>query len=299
MIVTRNWLDHPDTVIEPFNEEWIALLPLSELQRPYGRGLARMHFQYADLTGPGAGLGYASIGIDLGAPRKIDAISLMGLNPEPSAGGDHNAVVLAWFSASAIGGTELGFWPGTWLAEWAGEIGPQVHLWGAEPVTARYIHLHVTVTRAHGDYCDIRRLVVGEGMRIPAGCDAGWSLGVADSADVETMRYGGVYAAPGVVTRRLKVGYSVRKLGLAMGGNSNDGRNLLSQVIRAGGAGEVVLTPRASDTGPHRLTRTVWGRVASASPFAMRSGDLVDLAEITVDEIACPPLSTEPDGIDE
>lgn len=296
LIITRNWLDRAGVVISPANEEWIVLRDLDDLKLPWGRGLARMHFQFVDIGPEDAGIGAARIHVDLGAQRRIDAVSFIGLNAEDGGTSwGYYIQAVARFSNVAAGGEELGSWAGSWLGEWASELQQSVHVWGTAPIVARYVSIEIDLSRAHGLYVDLHRLVIGEGMRIPEGSDASWSIQMADTAEVEQMRYGGIYTAPGVVTRRLRLGYSTRQAAEAIGWEAlTDGRNLLTQLGRAGVASEVIVTPRSLDSGQRRHSHTVWGRLSSFGPLRVGSGNLMDIDELVVEEVAAPPLSTAP-----
>lgn len=254
------------------------LLPLSQLQVAWARGLARGPSNYT------AGSTELTIRVDLGSAKQWSAIGLVGLNDAVATGS-------LKFSSTGAGNQEVG----TGTLENDGLNG-DTHgnsLWyvNSALVTCRYIEIYVQVFALPAGlrYVDIRRLFIATANGTAAtttvfseGVDFDWSLTHVDLSSAEETPRGGVFTSPQGTFRRLQFGVS--------GMTAQEATDLRTWIAAARRTTECVVTLREEDTDILQSNRTIYGRLVDWSPIVHTGGDTYACDSITVHETTYPAL---------
>lgn len=254
------------------------LLPLSQLQVAWARGLARGPSNYT------AGSTELTYRVDLGSAKQFSAIGLVGLNDAVATGS-------LKFSSTGAGNQEVG----TGTLENDGLNG-DTHgnsLWYANsaPITCRYIEIYVQVFGLPSGqrYVDARRLFIATAngsasttVTLSDGVDFDWSLTHVDLSTAEETPRGGVFTSPQGTFRRLQFGVS--------GMTATEAEDLRTWIAAARRTTECVVTLREEDTDILQSNRTIYGRLVDWSPIEHTGGDTYACDSIVVHETPYPAL---------
>lgn len=254
------------------------LLPLTQLQVPWARGLARGPSNYT------AGSTELTIRIDLGSTKQFSAIGLVGLN-------DAAATAALSFSSVSAGGSEVG----TDSLENDGLNG-DTHgnsLWyvPSAQITCRYIEILVEVYNLPTSYryVDARRLLImsADGtasttVSLSDGVDFDWSLTHIDQSTAQVTPRGGVFTDTQGTFRELQFGVS--------GMTATEADDLRTWIAAARKTTECVVSLRDEATATLQSNRTIYGRLVSWSPIEHQGGDYYKCDSITVHETPYPAL---------
>lgn len=274
IISTQNWADDAGATLSVITGTMTR--PISEAQKPWGRGLAR---------GAYGGTSIVVVRVDLGVARNIICLGAKGLN------GTENDGVFRLSNVSA-GGSELldtssegdGMY---YTDDWGLPFGNA--LWWVAPssaIYARYVEMMLRSEVGTLSYLDLRRLWVGGGMIIPEGFDSGWSLDFVDSTKTDRSDTGGVFTLPGSRRRKLSATLTNRDESIVTASEASWPR------ITIGGSAEVVIAPRANENDSRsRYLQTIHGQLTGWSPIRYGRSGLIDMETFTTEEAPMPALS--------
>lgn len=252
------------------------LRPLSQLQVPWARGLARGPINYS------FGQTTLLIRADLGTSLGFSCIGLVGLN-------DVVCNFSAKFSDTAFDSTDKG----TGSAVNDGMSG-DIHgnaLWYIGDHRARYIQLQVTaIGLADGfRHVDARRLLIMQNetsatdtIAFSDGVDFDWSLTHIDLSSAEETPRGGVFTSPQGTYRRLEFGIT--------GMTSTEAEDLRGWLAAARRTTECVVSIRDEGAVALQSNRTIYGRLVDWSPIQHTGGDTYACDSIVVHETPYPAL---------
>jgi hypothetical protein len=251
--------------------------PLTELQKPWGRGLCRGDF---------AGMAVVIYDVDLGATRDIVTCGVVGFQG--------TGEVRFFLSQASDFSTTVAEEIVTYNSAWGFRFGPGAwfHSPSATPWQARYVRVRVDVFEGSPTWVDQRRLWIGGGLILPAGVSAGWSVEMIDGSASERTSDGGVYVDERTRWRRLSAGRARMSEAEAIGSTLVTG--LWSELNSVGRSGEIVAAVRANpgtDLHKRRYFQTVYGQLVGWSPLDDARGGAFRLDRFAVEEAPMFPLS--------
>lgn len=277
IISSRNWLDEPGVTITSLLGTWER--PLSEIKKPWGRGLARA---------VNLGVGRAGFRIDLGEERQIVTIGAIGCSSTFYE-------LQVRMSGTSPGGTEvLNDVTSSYSPDWNLPFG--AHAWlhrsGLSAWAGRYLDVYISQFDFDGPI-DIRRLWIGGGTIVAGGVQRPWDLDFVDGSLTERTARGGVFVDSLGRWRRIRCSVQRRSQLTMTGGSSALGVH--GELLRAGRDREIVVIPRINDgTGEalrRRYLQTIYGQLTEWTPAEFVAGNLVSIESFVVEEAPMPALS--------
>lgn len=257
------------------------LRPLSQLQVPWARGLARGPSNYvSDSTS-------LVIRADLGSTKNVSAVGIVGLNNSTEA--QTGALVM---STSALGSSDVGSYVMQNDALNGATHGNS--LWYVAQKSFRYLQIEVEIAYLPSGqrYIDARRLLImsnGAATGLDAttvtlsdGVDFDWSLTHVDLSTAEETPRGGVFTSPQGTYRRLQFSVS--------GMTATEAESLRLWIAAARRTVECVVSLRDEDTAILQSNRTIYGRLVDWSPIVHSGGDYYACESIVVHETPYPAL---------
>lgn len=279
IISTRNWLDEPGVTFAL--DSGTMSRPLSELQLPWGGGLAR---------GSYSGSAVLIFRVDLGAVRQICTLGLVGMN------GQTSAIFLLGSSAHGNDILDSEYGSVAYSPDWGFPFGAGVwvHPAAGTPWSARHLKVRVDILGGP-TYVDMRRLWVGGGLILPDGVDTGWEVGFEDGSYSERTDEGGVSVDERQRWRKLSAARTLLTEQEAIGGGSGLPPGLFSQLATVGRSKEIVAATRArygtaDDDFRLRYFNTVYGQLTNWQPLQSRRGQRFGVGRFEVTEAPMPPL---------
>lgn len=253
-------------------------LPLSELKKPWGRGLCR-----------GATSGFATIAynVDLGAERDISTIACIGLNG--------TATMTVYVSSSNSYSGDIHQEAVEYSTDW--RLGPTAVCYlhaDAAPWTARYVRIRIDVTEDGATYVDQRRLWIGGGLMLPEGVSRGWRIRAVDGSVIERTAQGGVYVDDRTKWKRVTAGRSRVSLAQCIGDGPGV-RGLYTEIAGVGRGGEVLAALRSNvgtsaETHRIRCWESVYGQLIEWSDVQHRAGQYFAMDSMVIEEAPLPIL---------
>ena len=247
------------------------LLPLSQLQVAWARGLARGPSNYT------SGTTALVLRADLGSAKDFVCLGIAGLNDAVAAAPDVR------YSNTAFGNTDRG------TATMANDgLNGDTHgnsLWTVGAVYCRYIEIYIEVYALPLGlrYVDARRLLIMQaGCLLSDGVDFDWSLTHIDQSTAQVTPRGGVFTDTQGTFRELQFGVS--------GMTATEAEDLRTWIAAARKTTEIVVSLRDEDTDTLQSNRTIYGRLVSWSPIEHQGGDYYKCDSITVHETPYPAL---------
>lgn len=273
IISTRNWLDEAGVSFAV--DVGTMARPLTELQIPWGGGLARCS---------GTVLIFR---VDLGATRDICTLGLIGLNGR--------AEVQYYLGAAAHGDDVLATVV-EYETHWGFPFGGAawVHAPAGSHWQARHLKIRVDIYDGPS-VIDMRRLWVGGGLILSAGVDTGWEVTFEDGSYSERTDEGGVSVDERQRWRKISCARSLLTRAEAVGAGSGSEPGLFAQLATVGRSREIVVSPRAnSGTSDadymERYFATVYGQLTSWQPLRSRNGQRFGVGRFEVTEAPMPAL---------
>lgn len=252
------------------------LLPLTQLQVPWARGLARGPVNYS------SGQTSLVIRADLGTSQPFSCIGLVGMN-------DVVCNFSAKFSATAFDSTDAG--TGSAVNDGLNGDTHGNALWYIGDHTARYVQLRVTATGLADGFrhVDARRLLIMQNsvsatdtVALSDGVDFDWSLTHIDQSTAQVTPRGGVFVDTQGTFRELQFGVS--------GMSATEAASLQAWIAAARKTTECVVSLRDEGAVALQSNRTIYGRLVSWSPIEHQGGDYYKCDSITVHETPYPAL---------
>lgn len=254
------------------------LRALTELQKPWARGLAR---------GPenGSGISPATLVIraDLGTSYQLSFVGLVGLN-------DAAATADLAFSNVSAGASDAG----TGSASNSGTNGTthgNALWWRDSLVTARYVEISVSVFGLPSGFrhVDARRLLImratDEGthyVQLSDGVDFDWSVETVDLSSSTTTARGGIFVSSQGSYRRVTYGVT--------GMTAAEAASLGRWLSLCRGKEEVAISLRDYGEVDQQSDETIYGRLLEWSPIQHTGGDTYACERIVVQEVPYPAL---------
>lgn len=257
-------------------------LPLTQLQRPFGDGLAR---------GATSGFPVLIFEVDLGQERDIISLGLLGMN------GEGAGVQFGLFNGAGGTSQVLPYTLVEWFQAWRMPFSPACWLHATTaPWRARYVRIRIDIYEVSGSlpaFVDMRRLWVGGGALVSGGVSRRWFLDFADASQVDRAPRGGAYGDQQARWRRARFGLQRQGAETMIGDGALDGAGgVWTELAAAGKAQEIVVAPRAHETSDQlRYWQTLLGVATEWSPLVNDSGEIYGLESAAVEETLMEALS--------
>ncbi|MFO1495155.1 MAG: hypothetical protein U1F26_10910 [Lysobacterales bacterium] len=257
-------------------------LPLTQLQRPFGDGLAR---------GATSGFPVLIFEVDLGQERDIISLGLLGMN------GEGAGVQFALFNGAGGTSPVLPYTLVEWFEAWRMPFSPACWLHATTaPWRARYVRIRIDIYEVSGSlpaFVDMRRLWVGGGALVAGGVSRRWTLDFVDASQVDRAPRGGAYGEQQARWRRARFGLQRQGAETMIGDGALDGAGgVWTELAAAGKAQEIVVAPRAHETSDQlRYWQTLLGVATEWSPLVNDSGEIYGLESAAVEETLMEALS--------
>lgn len=267
-----NWADDPGVTFSVI--AGTEMLPLEQLQRRWGEGLAR-----GDL----GGIAVFWFEVDLGVERPIVTLGLKGMN-------GNCEVRYALYNGAGGTSEVMDYTIVEYLDDWAFPFGAAcwLHCPGVA-WSARYVRIRVDITASGATWVDMRRLWIGGGTIISGGVDRAFEIDFVDLSPSERTPRGGVSADEEAIWRKVRFSATNRTEAILFDAG---GAGLWQQLVRAGRSREIVVAIRTNAATDFACyVDTVHAQLIEWAPLIHSAGNRRGIRSMLFEEVPLVALS--------